>query len=60
MEMFVEPGRPLDPEQRFVIFPGQFGGGFSSSPSSTPAPYDRGNFPPLAIADDDARRVSIA
>lgn len=52
MEMFVDAGRPLDPEQWFVIFPGQFGGGFSSSPSNTPAPYDRGNFPPLAIADD--------
>ena len=52
METFVGEGRPLDPAKYFVIFPGQFGGGFSSSPSNTPAPFDRGQFPPLAIADD--------
>jgi homoserine O-acetyltransferase len=52
METFVAPGRPLDPERYFVILPGQFGGGFSSSPSNTPPPFDRGQFPPVAIADD--------
>jgi len=52
METFVGEGRPLDPAKYFVIFPGQFGGGFSSSPSNTPPPYDRGQFPPVAIADD--------
>lgn len=52
MTTFVEEGRPLDPAEYFVVFPGQFGGGFSSSPSNTAAPFDRGNFPPLAIADD--------
>jgi homoserine O-acetyltransferase len=52
METFVGEGRPLDPAAYFVILPGQFGGGFSSSPSNTPPPYDRGQFPPVAIADD--------
>lgn len=52
MEGFVGEGRPLDPAKYFVIFPGQFGGGFSSSPSNQPAPYDRGNFPPINTADD--------
>src|SRR5919106_1708659 len=44
METFVGEGRPLDPASYFVILPGQFGGGFSSSPSNTPPPYDRGQF----------------
>ncbi len=52
MEAYVGEGRPLDPAKYFVILPGQFGGGFSSSPSNTPPPFDRGQFPPVAIADD--------
>jgi homoserine O-acetyltransferase len=52
METFVGVGRPLDPAQYFVIFPGQFGAGFSSSPSNTPPPFDRAQFPPVAVADD--------
>ncbi|MGQ0575670.1 MAG: alpha/beta fold hydrolase [Pseudonocardia sp.] len=52
MQVFVGEDRPLDPSRYFVICPGQFGGGFSSSPSNTPAPFDRGQFPPVAIADD--------
>ena len=32
--------------------PSQFGDGFSSSPSNTPPPFDRGAFPPVAISDD--------
>jgi homoserine O-acetyltransferase len=52
LEIYIGPGRPLDPERYFVILPGQFGNGFSSSPSNTPPPFDRGAFPPVAIADD--------
>lgn len=52
MEAYVGEGRPLDPATHFVILPGQFGGGFSSSPSNTPPPFDRSQFPPVAIADD--------
>lgn len=52
MEGFVGEGRPLDPSRYFVILPGQFGNGFSSSPSNTPAPFDRANFPEIRYADD--------
>ena len=52
MEMFIGAGRPLDPEKYFIILPGQFGNGFSSSPSNTPAPFDRARFPKVTIGDD--------
>jgi homoserine O-acetyltransferase/O-succinyltransferase len=52
MEAFIGPGRPLDPEKYFIILPGQFGNGFSSSPSNTPPPFDQGAFPRMAIEDD--------
>jgi len=52
LEMYVAEGMALDPNKYFVILPGQFGNGFSSSPSNTPPPFDRGAFPPIAIADD--------
>jgi homoserine O-acetyltransferase len=52
LEIYIGPGRPLDPAELFIILPGQFGNGFSSSPSNTPPPFDRGAFPPVAIADD--------
>jgi homoserine O-acetyltransferase len=42
----------LDPRKYFIILPGQFGNGFSSSPTNTPPPYDRGAFPLINIADD--------
>jgi homoserine O-acetyltransferase len=38
MEMFIGEDRPLDPRKYFVILPGQFANGFSSSPSNTPRP----------------------
>ena len=40
MEIFVGEDRPLDPSKYFIVFPGQFGNGFSSSPSNTPAPQN--------------------
>jgi homoserine O-acetyltransferase len=52
MEIFVGEGRPLDPSKYFIIFPGQFGNGFSSSPSNTAVPLDRGAFPRVMIGDD--------
>ena len=52
MEMFAGPDRPLNPEKYFIIFPGQFCNGFSSSPSNTPAPFNQGAFPHIDIADD--------
>lgn len=52
LEIYIGEGLPLDPANLFIILPGQFGNGFSSSPSNTPPPFDRGAFPPIAIADD--------
>src|SRR5258706_9062468 len=49
---FVGEGSPLDPSKYFIILPGQFGNGFSSSPSNTPLPNDRGAFPRIMIGDD--------
>lgn len=45
-------GRALDPSQYFIILPDQFGNGLSSSPSNTPVPFDRGQFPAVSIGDD--------
>jgi len=52
LEIWIGDGRPLDPGKYFIILPGQFGNGVSSSPSNTSPPYDRGAFPPINVADD--------
>lgn len=49
---FVGKGRPLDPTKYFIVLPGQFGNGFSSSPSNTPPPQGQGAFPNVMIGDD--------
>ncbi|WP_214371155.1 alpha/beta fold hydrolase [Pseudonocardia sp. H11422] len=52
MEIFVGEDRPLNPNKYFVILPGQFANGFSSSPSNTPPPFNGGAFPHVTIGDD--------
>ena len=52
METFIGEERPLDPSKYFIILPGQFGNGFSSSPSNTPPPHNMGAFPNVMIGDD--------
>lgn len=52
LEAWIGEGRPLDPSKYFIVLPGHFGLAPSSSPSNTPAPFDRGAFPPVHIADD--------
>jgi homoserine O-acetyltransferase len=52
MEIFIGEGRPLDPGKYFIILPGQFANGFSSSPSNTPPPFNGGGFPHVTIGDD--------
>lgn len=52
MEIFLGKGRPLDPDKYFIILPGQFANGFSSSPSNTPPPFNGGAFPNVSIGDD--------
>ncbi len=52
MEAFIGEDRPLDPSKYFIILPGQFANGFSSSPSNTPPPQNGGAFPNVSIGDD--------
>lgn len=52
MEAFIGSDRPLDPNKYFIILPGQFCNGFSSSPSNTPPPFNAGAFPSISIGDD--------
>ena len=52
LDLHIGEGLPLDPQRCFVICPGQLGGGMSSSPSTTPVPFDRGHFPPVSTVDD--------
>ena len=52
MEIFIGEDRPLNPRKYFIILPGQFANGFSSSPSNTPPPFNGGGFPHVTIGDD--------
>ena len=52
MEAFVGEDRPLNPRRYFIVLPGQFANGFSSSPSNTPPPFNAGAFPNVTIGDD--------
>jgi homoserine O-acetyltransferase len=52
MEIFIGADRPLNPNKYFIILPGQFANGFSSSPSNTPPPFSGGMFPHVTIGDD--------
>ncbi|MEQ6353641.1 alpha/beta fold hydrolase [Lysinibacillus sp. M3] len=51
-EWLIGPGKALDPDKYFIIVPNMFGNGLSSSPSNTPAPFDRANFPLITIYDN--------
>jgi len=52
IEWLIGNGRILDPSQLFIVIPNMFGHGLSSSPSNTPAPFDRGRFPMITAADN--------
>ena len=45
-------GRALDPRRYFIILTDLLGNGLSSSPSNTPAPFERGRFPKITIHDN--------
>jgi homoserine O-acetyltransferase/O-succinyltransferase len=47
LDVWIGRGRAVDPDRWFIVCPGQFGSGLSSSPSNTP-----GAFPELTIGDD--------
>ena len=52
VEWFVGPNGPLDTTRYFVVVAHMFGNGHSSSPSNTPAPFDRARFPRINIRDN--------
>lgn len=52
LEGWIGEGRPLDPSRYFIILPGQFGNGVSTSPSNATPPFERGAFPAMKFADD--------
>jgi homoserine O-acetyltransferase len=45
-------GRALDPERWFIVIPQHFGAGVSSSPSTTPPPFEKGRFPRVTTYDN--------
>ena len=51
-QVYVGPGRALDPATYFIIIVNQLGSGLSSSPNNTPAPFDMATFPRVRIGDD--------
>jgi homoserine O-acetyltransferase len=51
-EWLIGDGMALDPNRYFVIVPNMLGNGLSSSPSNTPAPYDRARFPRIRVQDN--------
>jgi homoserine O-acetyltransferase len=56
LDPWIGPGRALDPGRWFVICPGQFGGGVSSSPSTSAT---SSVFPELTIGDDVAAQHQL-
>jgi homoserine O-acetyltransferase len=52
LAMWIGEGQAIDPSKYFVICPGQFGNGTTTSPSNAAAPYDKGAFPPIRFGDD--------
>jgi len=51
-EWLIGEGMALDPAKYFIIVPNMLGNGLSSSPSNTPAPYDRARFPNITLYDN--------
>lgn len=72
LEWLIGEGRPLDTRTYLVVVPSMFANGLSSSPSNTPAPYDRARFPAITIQDNvraqhrllserfDVKRIQLA
>lgn len=44
--------RALDPRRYFIVLTNLLANGLSSSPSNTPAPFERGRFPHVTICDN--------
>ncbi|MCL4188471.1 MAG: alpha/beta fold hydrolase [Rhodobacteraceae bacterium] len=52
LEWFIGADSALDPGRYCIVVPSMFGNGLSSSPSNTPAPFDRGRFPAVNVRDN--------
>ncbi len=52
VEHLIGDGKALDTTKYFVVVAHMFGNGHSSSPSNTPAPFDRARFPEISIQDN--------
>jgi homoserine O-acetyltransferase len=52
LEWAIAPGKALDPTKYFIVIMNKFGNGLSSSPSNTPAPFDRARWPHFTMADN--------
>jgi homoserine O-acetyltransferase len=52
LEWAIGEGKALDPSKYFIIIPNMFGNGLSSSPSNTPAPFDRSRYPHFTMTDN--------
>lgn len=51
-QWLIEPDGILDPTRWFVVIPDMMGNGLSTSPSTTPPPYDRARYPHWSILDN--------
>lgn len=51
-QIYIGPGRALDPDRYFIIVVNQIGNGLSTSPHNTPAPFNGPCFPKVRIGDD--------
>jgi homoserine O-acetyltransferase len=50
-EWLVGEDMALDPRKYFIIIPNMLGNGLSTSPSNTPPPHDKANFPKVTFYD---------
>ncbi|QJC50822.1 alpha/beta fold hydrolase [Paenibacillus albicereus] len=51
-EWLIGTGMALDPQKYYIIVPNLLGNGLSSSPSNTPAPFDKSRFPRATVYDN--------
>lgn len=51
-DVYVGPGRALDPAKYFIVIVDQIGSGLSSSPHNTPGAQSMARFPRVRIGDD--------
>jgi homoserine O-acetyltransferase len=59
IEWLIGSGKALDPERYCIVVTDMLGNGLSSSPSNTPAPYDRARFPDVTIRDNVAAQYRL-